>query len=70
MVNKMKAKGKVRNGEIDTTVSLNLSIKLNENDIFNWLNDCSDSEVLRRLGRAALSFARAIENLDNSDIGW
>lgn len=66
----MKAKGKVLNGEINTTVSVNLSIKLNENDIYNWLNDCSDSEVLRRLGRAALSFAKAIENPDDSDIGW
>ena len=54
-------------GKMSKEVSIEVEIELTENDIFNWLNDCSSPEVLRRLGRAALSFARALENSDDDD---
>lgn len=54
-------------GNTKVKVSTEVEIEFTENDIFNWLNDCSSPEVLRRLGRAALSFARMLENPDEDD---
>ena len=54
-------------GKTTKEVSVEVEIEFTETDIYNWLNDCSSPEVLRRLGRAALSFARALENPDDDD---
>lgn len=57
----------ISNGKLEKNVSVTVEIELNENDIFNWLNDCQDARTLRNLGRAALSFAKGLENPDDDD---
>lgn len=57
----------IRDGKYQTVATVELQIKLEESDIFDWLNDCSDPQVLKRLGRAALRFAEALENPDDDD---
>ena len=57
----------ISNGKLEKNVSVTVEIELTENDIFNWLNDCRDARTLRNLGRAALNFAKAIEDPDDDD---
>lgn len=42
-------------------------IDLSEKDIHNWLVQCKDPEALRRLARAARSYANALEHPDDDD---
>lgn len=55
------------NGKLQQTVPVTVEIELTDNDIFNWLNDCRNPRTLRNLARAALSFARALEETDDDD---
>ena len=54
-------------GKVSVSVCGDVEVKLTANDIFNWLNSCGNAETLKYLGKAALSFARAIENPDYDD---
>ena len=64
----MKHKASVDySGNVSVSVSGEIKVNLTDNDIFNWLNDCQNAETLKYLGKAALSFARAIENQDYDD---
>lgn len=50
-----------------TTVSAEVEIRLVEADIYNWLADCKNPDILKYLGEAALRFAAAIENPETGD---
>ena len=64
----MKHKASVDySGNVSVSVSGEIKVNLTDNDIFNWLNSCQNAETLKYLGKAALSFARAIENQDYDD---
>ena len=54
-------------GKVSVFVRGDVEVKLTENDIFNWLNSCDNAETLKYLGKAALNFARAIENPNFDD---
>ena len=58
---------RICDGKLKKNVSITVEIELTANDIFNWLNDCQDTRALRNLGRAALNFAKALENPDDDD---
>lgn len=55
------------NGKLQKNVSVTVDIELTEADIFNWLDDCKNPHTLRNLARAALNFAKAIEDPDDDD---
>lgn len=55
------------NGKLQKNVSVTVEIELTEADIFNWLDDCKNPRILRNLARAALNFAKAIEDPDDDD---
>ena len=55
------------NGVIKKEVKVNLEIKLDLHDMLTWLNNCNDSEVLRKIERTARSYAKAIESPDDDD---
>ena len=61
------AYNRIVNGKLEKNISVTVEIELTDNDIFNWLNDCLDSRTLRNLARAALSFAKALENPNDDD---
>ena len=61
------AYNRIFNGKLEKNISVTVEIELTANDIFNWLNDCQDTSILRNLGRAALNFAKALENPDDDD---
>lgn len=64
----MKHKASVDySGNVSVSVSGEIKVNLTDNDIFNWLNSCQNAETLKYLGKAELSFARAIENQDYDD---
>lgn len=52
---------------LQKSITVDFEIELDKNDIFNWLNSCENPETLKYLGRAALNFARAIEEPDTDD---
>ena len=54
-------------GNVSVSVIGEIKVNLTDNDIFNWLNSCQNAETLKYLGKAALSFARAIENTNFDD---
>ena len=54
-------------GKVKKVVPVDIEIELTENDIFNWLMDCKDPKTLRNLGRAALNFAKGLEDPDDDD---
>lgn len=58
---------RMTDGKVKKTVPIDIEIELTENDIFNWLMDCKDPKALRNLARAALNFARGLEDPDDDD---
>lgn len=53
---------------MNKTATVHMAVELDDNDIFNWLTECTNPETLKYLGRAALKFAHALENRE--DEGW
>lgn len=47
------------------TVTVTQQVKLDDNDIFNWLCQCQNPETLKYLGRAALRFAHNLVHGNN-----
>ena len=60
-------KTRMVDGKVKKVVAFDIEIELTENDIFDWLMDCQDPKILRNLGRAALNFARGLEDPDDDD---
>lgn len=58
---------RMMDGKAKKVVAVEVEIELTENDVFNWLMDCKDPKVLKNLGRAALNFARGLEDPDDDD---
>lgn len=50
------------------TKTVTESVELDENDIFNWLTDCTNAETLKMLGHAALRYAHEMENGGGGEI--
>ena len=44
-----------------------LEIEITENDIFNWLTNCDDTEILTRLGHTCLKYAQGIRAQESDD---
>lgn len=47
--------------------TVDVSVEITYNDIFNWLTECENVEMLRNLGRYAIKCARDIEEPDDDD---
>lgn len=47
--------------------TVDVSVEITYNDIFNWLTKCENVEMLRNLGRYAIKCARDIEEPDDDD---
>ncbi len=58
---------RMMDGKVKKIVAVDIEVELTENDILNWLLDCKDPKTLKVLGRAALNFARGLENPDDDD---
>lgn len=54
-------------GEIHLSVSLETTVALSENDIFNWMTACSDADALTRLSRYAAKCAAEIRDPDDDN---
>lgn len=54
-------------GKVHISVSTEVDVNLNENDIFNWLSRCNNAETLKYLGQFALNQAKTLENPNDDD---
>lgn len=59
-------KYEVYSGKVHVEVRENLIVALTEENICDWLSDCDDPEILKRIGRMALSFASQLEEENRS----
>ena len=50
---------------IHVTVLSDIDVTLTSNDIFNWLSQCNDVDILNYLGTYALKRRDTIKNPDN-----
>ncbi len=49
------------NGKIHTTIPVDVDVELSTNDIYNWIQQCNNSEALLYISSSALSAARRIK---------
>ena len=54
-------------GSVNVDIFGTVKLTLTERDIFSWLSNCDDPNVLRRLSKAARNRAFAIEDPDDDD---
>ena len=47
--------------------NIEIEIEISENDIFNWLTQCDDPEVLERLAGTCRRYAQGLRNPDKDD---
>lgn len=59
-------KHKVYAGKVHVEINENIIVPLTEENICDWLSDCNDPEILKRIGRMALSFAGQLEEENRS----